>query len=149
MSGALPPMLKAPPALVVNASRTPGSSSTGGRPSSACSAHSFESRSRPKTAAAVPNSQAALRTPRVTALPTGLRLSVLDAQVDVGKGLDAGLLDRLAAPVAQAVGPGVHTPDRAVDLREQIADVVLDRQVPLPLEGGRAGVGRFVVERDL
>ena len=75
-----------------------------------------------------------------------LRLRVLDAEVDVGQRLDARLLDRLAAALAGSVAAVVDALERAVDLAQQVADVVLDRQVLLALEGGRAGVGRLVVE---
>ena len=81
------------------------------------SAHSFVSRSRsederPRRRTA--GRPAARRAS--TALPARLRLGVLDAEVDVRQRLDPRLLDRLAAPLADPVGPGVDALEGAIDL---------------------------------
>src|SRR5919106_3127718 len=74
------------------------------------------------------------------------RLRVLDAELRVRKGLDPSLLDGLAAPRAEAVRLRLHPAQRGVDLPEEVSDVVLDREILLPLEGGGAGVRRLVVQ---
>ena len=48
--------------------------------------------------------------------------------------------------IADAVGAVVHALERAVDLVQEVANVVLDREVLLALERGRAGVRGLVVE---
>src|SRR4026209_263922 len=73
-------------------------------------------------------------------------LRVLDAELRVRERLDACLLDRLAAPLAEAVGLGVHPFQGAIDLPQEVPHVVLDGEVLLALERGRASVRRLVVE---
>src|SRR5439155_10761447 len=78
-----------------------------------------------------------------------LCLLVLDAEARVGKRLDAGLLDGLPASLAEAERSLVDARERLLDLLEQVAHVVLQGQVLLPFEGGRAGVRVFLVEGGL
>src|SRR5204862_3475924 len=59
------------------------------------------------------------------------------------------LLDGLPAPVAQSVRAVLHLGQGLVDRIDQVSEVVDQRQVPLPLEGGRACVRVFLVEGHL
>src|SRR3990170_8124916 len=125
---------------------------TGGRPARARSAHIFVRRSARYTTPPVRYSQATRSRAAVTAasLPGAcLRLRVLDAEVHVRQGLHTGLLDGLAAPGADPVRAVVHPGQGPPDLAQEVPYVVLDRQVALPLERERAGVGVLVVEGDL
>src|SRR6266508_2993795 len=78
-----------------------------------------------------------------------LSLGVLDAEVRVRQRLQPSLLDGLAAPGADPIGAVVHPGQRPVDLAEQVSPVVLDRQVPFPLEGERPRIGVLIVEGNL
>src|SRR5439155_4338414 len=78
-----------------------------------------------------------------------LGLLVLDAEVGVRQRLQTGLFDRLAAPVAEAVRPVLDLAEGLVDPFHQVAQVVDQGKVSLPLERGRAGVGVFLVEPHL
>ena len=55
----------------------------------------------------------------------------------------------LATPLADPVGAVVDALERTFDLVEEIADVLLDRQVLLAFERGRSGVGGLVVQADV
>src|SRR2546422_3330018 len=76
-------------------------------------------------------------------------LLVLDAEVRVGQRLQTELLDRLAAPVAQAVRPVLDLGQGLVDPVDQVSEVVDQGEVALALERGRAGVGVLFVESHL
>src|SRR4051794_38377114 len=109
---------------------------------SACSAQSLVRRSQTRTIAAVVHR---VRPPRrraasIEGSAARARLRVLDAEVDVRQRLDPGFLDRLAAHLADPVGAVVHPLERPIDLLDQVADVLLDREFLLPLERRRAGV---------
>src|SRR5438445_160631 len=84
--------------------------------------------------------------PSVTTIPEGRRsapglgLLVLDAQAGIWKGLEPGFLDGPPAPLADPERPAVEASEGLVDLAEEVADVVLERKIALPLEGGGGGV---------
>src|SRR5205814_4337201 len=144
----------APPEFCVKLSwRTPGMISTGGRPASRSSTSNFVSRSSRYAPAATEKTTVARRARRFTAGPRGLPailgLGVLDAELHVRERLQPRLLDRLAALHADAEGSLVEALERSVDLLHQVADVVLDREVALPLEGEGARVRILLVEGDL
>src|SRR5581483_1349293 len=131
---------------------TCGMSTIGARRASACTAHTLVRRSAAYARAATTYRRTARRRAWVTtgSLPrAGLGLSVLDAEVDVGQGLQPRFLDRSAAPRAHAVGVVVHPRQGPVDLPQEVPHVVLDREVALALEREGAGVGVLVVEGHL
>src|SRR3954466_12902871 len=94
--------------------------STGARPASRSTTSHFVTRSRRYAPAATPKTTAVRRARRFTAargLPPGLGLRVLDAELRVRERLQPRLLDRLAAPHADAEralvpvpGPGAPLP---------------------------------------
>src|SRR6266508_6508472 len=102
--------------------------------------------------AAVAYRRSARRARRVRATASAdalFGLLVLDAEVGVGQRLQTELLDRLSAPVAQAIRPILDLAKGLVDPLHQVAQVVDQGEVSLPLERGRAGVGVFLVEPQL
>src|SRR5712691_371315 len=76
-------------------------------------------------------------------------LLVLEAEVGVGQRFEPDLLDGLSAPVAQTVGPLVDLGQGLVDPLNEVADVVDQGEVALPLERRGAGVGVLLVEPHL
>src|SRR5262249_43504392 len=127
-----------------------GMTSMAGRPARWCSTRYLVRRSIPYAMAATPYSVSARRLRRDARSADALfLLLVLDAEVRVREGLDAELLDGLAAPVAQPIRPFGHLGQGLVDALDQVLKVVEQGFVALPLEGGRSGVGELLVEPHL
>src|SRR4029077_17822292 len=113
----------------------------------ACAAHTLVTRSTAKTTAAVEKRMVAPRRARAsTDLPVCLRLGVLEAEADVRKGLHPRLLDRLPASLADPVRPGVDPREGPIDLLQQVAHVLLDRETLLAFERPRPGICCLVIE---
>lgn len=116
-------------------------------PASHDSTAHFESRSATSAAAAT-----AKRRPEgrgrgeLTGSPqAGFGLGVFDAEVGVGQGLDAGLLDLLAAAFAGPILLRVQALKSGLDLDHEVFHVVLDRKGALTLEGKRARIRELLI----
>ena len=71
------------------------------------------------------------------------------AQKRVGQSSESGRVDGPAASLARPIGTVVDAAYRPGDLIDQVADVVADRKISLPIECCRASIGEVLVESHL